>query len=148
MLPADFLNFHCQSNEDISVAWMNLWTNQHVCLNTCSFRIVDFSVNAECLLMYGFHGFFSNSIIFCLSSELTLGFDINFGKIPSLYLLLYIADNVFTSMALPMLLPIPEIRKLFAFPLRGCSSSQSFTYGIESNNEILLLQSCHLLTLT
>ena len=50
----------------------------------CSFNITDFSVNAECLLIYGFHGFFNSSLIFCLSSDGTLGSSNSFGNNPFL----------------------------------------------------------------
>ena len=50
------------------------------CLNTFSFSIWDFSVNAECLLMYGFQGFFNNSLILTLSSGDTEGSSNNLGK--------------------------------------------------------------------
>lgn len=34
-------------------------------------------------------------------------------------------------MRLPKLLPLPQITGAFGFPLCGCDSSQSLTYGIE-----------------
>jgi hypothetical protein len=50
------------------------------CLKVYSFKILDFWVKALCLLMYGFHGFFNNSLIFRLSSGVSCGLCNNLGK--------------------------------------------------------------------
>ena len=54
--------------------------------SVASLSILDFCVKDACLpTTYGFHGFLSKSLIFCLSSGETLGLSNNFGKITFLY---------------------------------------------------------------
>ena len=62
---------HFQNSEDISDASEILETIQHVASKYVPLRNEDFSVNAECLLIYGFQGFFNNSLSFvCRLTEL------------------------------------------------------------------------------
>src|SRR5215208_4058610 len=90
------------------------------CLKTCSFKIVDFSVNALCLLIYGFQGLVTSSFIFCLSSGGTFGSSNNLGNNSFLYCL-YINSIVCILIAFPRLFLFPHRNMALGFPGCGCS---------------------------